>query len=117
VDFPESVPDLHLSAESRRNIFLVVKEALHNVVKHSVASEVVMRLIVSNQVIAVAIEDNGKGFPLNEGTREGIGLHSMKKRAEDIGGTIEFESNQPSGTRVHLRIPMASADDEKRNKS
>lgn len=116
-NFPESVPDLHLSAESRRNIFLVVKEALHNVVKHSEATDVNMTLTADDQVIAIAIEDNGKGFHLNEDTREGIGLHSMKKRAEDIGGTIAFESNQPSGTRVHLRIPMASAEDGRRSKT
>ena len=111
------MPDSRFAAESRRNIFLIAREALHNVVKHSGATHVDVRLTAENQTIVVVIEDNGKGFSFNEGTGEGIGLHSMKKRAEDIGGTIEFESNQPSGTRVYLRIPMRSPEDEKRSKT
>jgi signal transduction histidine kinase/streptogramin lyase len=114
VDFPETFPDSRFAAESRRNIFLMVKEALHNVLKHSGATDVDVRLTVEDQTIVIVIEDNGKGFSLNEGTGKGIGLHSMKKRAQDIGGTIEFESNQPSGTRVCLRIPLGSAEEEKR---
>jgi len=114
IEIPGLLPPVQLTSESRRGIFLVVKEALHNVVKHSGASEVVLRLEVSNQVIAIAIEDNGKGFPLHEGTREGMGLHSMEKRAEDIGGTIEFESNQPSGTKISLRVPTGGAEEKNR---
>lgn len=113
VEIPELLPPVQLTSESRRNIFLVIKEALHNIVKHSEASEVVIQVMVSNQTFTVAVEDNGKGFPLNEDTKGGIGLRSMKKRAEEIGGIIEFESNQPQGTRACLRIPMGGLDGEK----
>jgi len=108
VEFPDVLPDSRLAAESRRNIFLIVKEALHNVVKHSCVTAVDVRMTVEEQAILIVIGDNGKGLSLRDGTGEGIGLHSMKKRAEDIGGTIAFESNQPTGTRVSLRIPARS---------
>ena len=109
ISFPDALPDSRFAAESRRNIFLIVKEALHNVLKHSCAAAVDVRMTVEDQAIVIVIEDNGKGLSLSDGTREGMGIQSMKKRAEDIGGTIAFESNQPSGTRVSLRIPAVSA--------
>ncbi len=68
VDFPETLPDSRFAAESRRNIFLIAKEALHNVLKHSGATDVDVRLTVEDQTIVIVIEDNGKGFSLNEGT-------------------------------------------------
>ncbi len=112
-DMPEQLPTVQLTSESRRNVFLVVKEALHNVVKHSEASQVTLRLIVGDRSLAIYIEDNGRGFFMNEGMGEGIGLQSMKRRAEDIGGSVEFESNQPSGTRMRLQVPMANVYEER----
>jgi signal transduction histidine kinase len=112
-DMPEQLPSVQLTSESRRNVFLVVKEALHNVVKHSEASEVAVRLVASDRSIAIYIEDNGRGFLVNDGVGKGIGLQSMRRRAEDIGGSVAFESNRPSGTRVRLQVPMTNVYDER----
>ena len=59
---PEIIPSYPLSAELRRNIFLVVKEVLHNIVKHSCASEVSFIIELFNHQLNIKIEDNGKGF-------------------------------------------------------
>jgi signal transduction histidine kinase len=61
-EFSDSSPDIHLSAEARRNLFLVFKEALHNIVKHAAATEVVLRLTCTDQRREILICDNGRGF-------------------------------------------------------
>jgi signal transduction histidine kinase len=106
-EIPELLPPIQLTSESRRNVFLVVKEALHNVLKHSEAAEVMIRLIVGDQSLIITIEDDGKGFSPGMGNGDGMGLQNMKKRAKDIGGGLEYESNPPSsGMRVRLNVPL-----------
>ncbi|MFA5831875.1 MAG: two-component regulator propeller domain-containing protein [Bacteroidota bacterium] len=101
---PDSIPSAPLSAEMRRNIFLVVKEALHNVVKYSRASQVSFDLMYHNNTITIIVADNGKGFILSEKIDSGNGLGNMKRRMEDIGGTISIETAPDSGTRISLNV-------------
>jgi len=107
-EFPDTVPDLQLSAEARRNIFLVVKESLHNVVKHSKATEVVVRFTLVDQKMEIVIRDNGIGFSLKDATSLGNGLHSMKERMEDVGGRFVVESQPRCGTTVSLSVSLKS---------
>ena len=104
---PESIPAHHLSAEARRNLFLVVKEALHNIVKHSSATEVSIIVTLSGNALEILLEDNGRGFKRDERVTSGNGLTNMKKRVEDIGGTFAIESETNHGTRVALAATLA----------
>ena len=104
---PESVPDFSLSAEVRRHIFLVVKEALHNVVKHSHATETTVSCGFGEGRMEVSVEDNGKGFPLEQISRFGNGVLNMRKRIETIGGTFTIDSHQGGGTKVCISVPIA----------
>ncbi|MFI5218097.1 MAG: tetratricopeptide repeat protein [Bacteroidia bacterium] len=97
MDIPEDIPHLKLSAGQRRNIFLVLKESLHNTVKHASATHVEIK-IKTNPVFAVAIHDNGKGYETTSVNRFGNGLKNMQRRMEDIGGTFSIENKQ--GTTV-----------------
>ncbi len=103
---PEIVPEFSLSAEVRRHIFLVVKEALHNVAKHSHATETTVCCGFTEGTMDVSVEDNGKGFQAEEPSRFGNGLLSMRKRIETIGGTFTLESHQGGGTKVRIAVPI-----------
>lgn len=101
-EHPVSLPELPLSAEVRHNLFLVVKEALNNAVKHSNASELWLRIGLSNSALEIAIEDNGKGFSQENGRPFGNGLGNMKKRMEDIGAHFETQSAPGAGTKIRI---------------
>ncbi len=103
---PEIIPASPLSAELTRNIFLVVKETLHNIVKHSCASEVTFTIDLLNQQLNIKIKDNGKGFSLDESTGLGNGLLNMRRRIEDISGVINIESTYGKGTQINFTVQI-----------
>lgn len=102
VNVLDEVPEKELSGEKRRNIFLTVKEALNNVVKHSKATEVKIDFTFDN-LFCIKITDNGVGINKNKLREFGNGLKNMQKRMERIGGQFEIENNQ--GTILKLCIP------------
>ncbi len=105
-DFPEQMPGHPLSAEARRNIFLTMKEAINNVVKHSGATSVELHCRVSDHEVEFSIQDNGRGFIIEELSGRGNGLLNMKKRIEDINGSFQIESQPGCGTRIRLTVPL-----------
>jgi signal transduction histidine kinase len=106
-DSPETVPDFSLSAEVRRHVFLVVKEALHNVVKHSDATETTVRCGFGEGMMKFSVEDNGRGFPSDQISRFGNGVLSMRNRIENLGGAFTLDSHQGGGTKVSFSVPIA----------
>lgn len=100
---PADVPPLFVSGEFRRNVFLSVKEILHNAVKHAGASEVAISFSL-NKTLNIRISDNGKGFISTEMQRYGNGLYNLKKRAGDIGGNLDITSG--NGTTVAFTVPL-----------
>jgi len=105
-DIPETIPDFHLSAESRRNIFLVVKETLHNIVKHSEARAVIIKVSFTKEHLEILVKDNGKGFSSSDASRFGNGLHNMEKRMKTIGGRFILESSPGEGTSVAIVLEL-----------
>jgi signal transduction histidine kinase len=105
-DTPETVPDFHLSAEARRNIFLVVKEAIHNIVKHSQATAVFITISFTKEHLDILVKDNGKGFSSEDFSRFGNGLRNMERRIKNIGGTFVIESKPGEGTRVAIAVEL-----------
>jgi ligand-binding sensor domain-containing protein/two-component sensor histidine kinase len=100
---PAGEQDPQMGADLRRQIFLIYKEALHNVLRHSGATEVCVRFSVERGSIEVLVNDNGRGFEPTE-DHQGHGLRSMSARARGLGGSLEVQSG-PHGTMVALRIP------------
>lgn len=100
ISIPENLPNIVVSGEIRRNVFLVVKEALHNVVKHSKASEVKITLVKEDKALKLFIQDNGKGIDFENLRQFGNGLKNMKKRMNDLGIIFTIENN--NGTLVTL---------------
>jgi signal transduction histidine kinase len=111
LDVPLQLPVLPLTAEVRHNLFLAFKEALHNVVKHSGASEVRIVVRLAPTGFSLTLQDNGTGFLLEEANRKGFGngLANMRRRLAQIGGQCHVESAPGSGTRVTLTVELPSA--------
>ncbi|MCD6050610.1 MAG: two component regulator propeller/histidine kinase domain protein [Verrucomicrobia bacterium] len=108
LDLPTNLPAVPLSAEMRHSLFLVVKESLNNIVKHSEASEVKITLVYKKPKLEILIADNGKGFSLEEADPTRNGLMNMKKRIEDGGGKLDLSSEKGKGTRIRLQIKLGT---------
>jgi two-component sensor histidine kinase len=108
-DVQEEMPDLPCHLGVRRNLFLGVKEALNNAVRHSGASEVTLRIGWRDQRIIVSVEDNGKGFDPASGARQGNGLSNMTTRAAEAGGVCRIMSQPGAGSRVEFAVPGTGA--------
>lgn len=94
-----------IKALIRRNTFLIVKEGLHNISKHAEANEIIVRIQVLSDHLLIEIKDDGKGFEMQYTRPDGLGLGSMKKRAADMGGSLEIVSSSEKGTALILKIP------------
>ena len=104
LEAPERLPPLAAAVEVA--IFRIVQEALTNVVRHSSASRCIVRLVLHEQErqLELEIEDNGRGLaPVRSA---GVGLASMRERAEELGGTWEVKQGQTGGTCVQVRLPF-----------
>jgi signal transduction histidine kinase len=110
-DVPLQFPVLPLTAEARHNLFLGFKEALHNVVKHSRATEVRISAGLAATEFTLMLEDNGCGFVLAETGRKGFGngLANMRRRLAKIGGQGEIESIPGQGTKVTFTVRLGAA--------
>jgi signal transduction histidine kinase/ligand-binding sensor domain-containing protein len=106
LEFPESVPECRVSATFRRNLLLVLKEALHNIVKHSQATRVTVQLEIGERELHLAIADDGLGFDPSCPRGRGNGLGNMERRIRDLGGRFELSSQAGEGVRVDCRIPI-----------
>jgi signal transduction histidine kinase len=99
-DLPHDTP---LGSKFRHEIIMAVKEAVHNVIRHSGASELQVHIRFENRILTIIVRDNGKGFdPTVES--EGHGLANMKRRIKSCGGTCSLQSRAEGGTEVRLEL-------------
>ena len=93
----------HLSLEAKRHLFLFFKEALHNIMKHSHADQVSVKVWNENDQLAIEIIDNGNGMPSTPGT-DVPGVRKLQERAHTLHGLFRVKSNQEHGTRIQLFV-------------
>ncbi len=91
--------------ELRRDLFLVLKEALNNALRHSNCEKCAAMLSVDSRYVTVEVVDNGQGFD-TQSPKRGNGLDNMARRAERLGGTMRIDSAAGRGTRVEIRVPL-----------
>jgi signal transduction histidine kinase/streptogramin lyase len=114
---PPKTEGLTVGANVRREVFLIFKEAVNNIVKHSQATVVEIRFEISDDSLCLQLKDNGVGFtPPAPGTvssadlfsdqRGGNGLISMRRRAAELGGEYALESQPGGGTSITLKLPV-----------
>lgn len=92
-----------LTGIQRKNLFLIAKEAFHNILKHSNASRAFVKICVENAMLKLQIIDNGVGFV--EENQFGNGLKNMQKRMNEIHGNLHIHSNQ--GIQVEVTLPLS----------
>jgi signal transduction histidine kinase/ligand-binding sensor domain-containing protein len=95
-----------VSALVRQNLLLFLKEAVHNAVRHAEPSRVTVRWRLARRALSLEIADDGKGFDPATAPR-GTGLLSLRRRAQELGGTFTLEAAPGSGTRIRLDVPLA----------
>jgi signal transduction histidine kinase len=106
LECPEwSESQLSLSAEARRHVVAVVKEALRNIVRHANATEVRLRFAVQEATLVVEIEDDGQGFDANQAPQD-RGLGHMRERLLEVGGRCEVASVPGQGTRIRIAVGL-----------
>ena len=96
---------LKVGADLRRQVFLIFKEAVNNIARHSACTEVQIEMRIENRWLTMRVVDNGPGFEPGQ-ISEGQGLASMQARAQSLGGELQIISNQSEGTLVVLRVPL-----------
>lgn len=104
VEMPSCSETFFVSGEFRRNIFLSVKEILHNIVKHAHADHVVISVEV-NHHLSINISDDGRGFDRSKIRPFSNGLMNIEKRIKEIGGSVEIKN--VNGTAIRLFVPLA----------
>ena len=93
----------HVTMGARRDLLLLYKEALHNIVRHSRARSVTIALRVDRTHLDLVVVDDGVGFVPQEQTA-GVGLRSLRERAERLGARLEIESHPGRGTTVRVQL-------------
>jgi len=109
IDFPNELPNQAVSAEVRHNLFLALKEALNNAIRHAQASEVWLNAVVSSDSLALTVQDNGRGLKEDLSDPSADGLQNMRQRMEAVGGSFIVESSAGIGVKLILTIPWNSS--------
>lgn len=111
LDIARELPDCAMPGTLRRDILLLVKEALNNAQKHAAASEVRLRVAVRGRVLRISVRDNGRGFPPDRAKPQRHGLGNMRERAGAAGIQAVIRSQPGRGTLVALsvRLPLPRA--------
>ncbi|MEX1022034.1 MAG: sensor histidine kinase [Dehalococcoidia bacterium] len=105
-DADEGIPDL--GAQPSIALFRIAQEALANAAKHTAPGALSVRLSCDEAAVAVEVVDGGPGFDPMTADGPGIGLVSMRERAESVGGAFEIDSSVDAGTTVRVRVPVAA---------
>jgi signal transduction histidine kinase/ligand-binding sensor domain-containing protein len=105
----DQVPDLAITGSKRRDIFLLVKESLNNVVKHAHASKVDISFTIDD-LLQIKIHDDGIGFNTTNRTTTSNGLRNMGKRVDELMGTMTIKNHE--GTTLIFDIPLKNLSHE-----
>ncbi len=103
---PDHIPGATIGGELRRHIYLAVKEALHNIIKHAGADKVELT-ITCDAKLRIVVSDNGKGMNTEQNSSAGNGLRNMRQRMQQIGGNFFIENKE--GLTLIFEIPFKTA--------
>jgi signal transduction histidine kinase len=105
LDIPDHIQDIRISTEAHRNLFLILKETLQNIVKHSAADKIHITVAVDPDLFSLAVSDNGKGLD-PASPSNGNGLKNIRQRAEALGGTADMHSSPGKGLLMTLSVSL-----------
>jgi ligand-binding sensor domain-containing protein/signal transduction histidine kinase len=104
LNFPPDLSRQRISTRERHHLFMAVKEALNNVLKHAAATEVRIGLLLTDKHLLIEITDNGRGLAGGRPDPTGAGLANMQARLAEISGEFQWHA-EPAGTTITLRLP------------
>jgi signal transduction histidine kinase len=108
----EETAEVHLEApEAAMHLYRIAQEAVANAVRHGAAREIIISLHVSETLLEMRIEDNGSGLH-SDGSPAGMGLRTMRYRAQMLGAELTIQNRPVGGTAVICRLPLAAPPDE-----
>lgn len=102
---PDRAANVKLGADTRREVFMIFKESLNNIVRHSRCTKTEIEFHTKDGWLFLKLSDNGKGFDTTSAV-DGNGLASMRRRAGNLGGKIEIASHPGSGATISLKVPV-----------
>lgn len=105
IDTGETSSDEKINPEIKRNIYLIYKETLNNIIKHSQAGKVNISVKKDEGIFSLIIEDNGAGFETGK-NNSGNGLKNITSRAKQVNGKLEINSAPGNGTKIILKVPL-----------
>lgn len=100
----EGFEKLKFEMEQRKNLFLIVKEAIHNVSKNSEAANCYISILNRNSKLTMEIKDDGKGFDITNKQSLGNGIENMKRRAIDMDAKFSIDSSTGNGTTIKIEF-------------
>jgi signal transduction histidine kinase len=107
LDVPLEVPGIPLTAEVRHNLFMVVKEALHNAVKHAAPRRIKLGLEFQPEgQLSIVVSDDGHGYRPDQAASVGNGLENMNRRMREIGGELKLQGEPGQGTTATLLLSL-----------
>lgn len=110
LDLPPNLPEHPMNAETRHQLFLIVKESFNNIVRHAQATEVSLEVACCNGDLRLVIADNGKGLPAHAAAEGQDGLMNLQERVKGMGGNLNIESDRERGTRLEFVVPLKQGD-------
>lgn len=104
VELPEKIASVEIDGETRRNIVLIVKEAIHNIIKHSGSDKVNLTINSKRSQLTITIADNGRGIVDTQIDAAGNGMKNMRKRIEKLKGKLSIQNKE--GLTLIFEIPI-----------
>jgi signal transduction histidine kinase len=104
-EIPENIPAITLGWKECRNIYLLVKEAVNNAIKHSGGTSIIIECSIGND-LQFSVADNGKGFNPEAVKKTGNGFLNYKKRVEKLNGSYELVTAESQGAKLIFNIPI-----------
>ena len=102
---PDAETDIQLGANIRREVFLIFKESINNMVKHSGCVRADIEFTLAKDHLYLRLTDDGHGFDVSSDS-DGHGLMSMRERAKGLGAELEIISHVDAGTTITLQVPL-----------
>ena len=109
-----SIVPVVLSATTEQSLLRIAQEALSNAARHANATLIALSLAPREQMVCLAVTDNGRGMSLDEsGSSHGLGLHLMQERVQELRGSFVLDTSPGQGTRLEVSVPQEEEHDSR----
>lgn len=105
------LPEINIAAKN--SLVRIVQEFIQNSIKHSGCKIIHIKMEVTAHMLNLTLEDNGKGFDMEDVVHTGAGLDNIRRRIQILKGNCNFESEKGKGTKLHFTIPVPTNSSEK----